>query len=65
MVSKWTRDAFIDEGIFEGVIRLNKYPYMSLHTIKTTSGTVTDLMTSSEQLSVISARNCTLKILGS
>ncbi|KAJ1677923.1 hypothetical protein EV182_005163, partial [Spiromyces aspiralis] len=60
MVSKWTRDAFTDEGIFEGIIRINRYPYLGTQQDKPISGTAGNLMTTAEELQVISAAECTL-----
>ncbi|KAJ1917327.1 hypothetical protein H4219_003287 [Mycoemilia scoparia] len=69
MVSKWTRDSLTNESIFEGVIRLNGYPYLSMHNDEHIPGSVNEIMTIAEDLLIIHGNGCTFgklrEILGS
>ncbi|KAJ2393627.1 hypothetical protein GGI05_002377, partial [Coemansia sp. RSA 2603] len=59
-VSKAVADAFGTDGYFEGIIRLNGYPFLSVESEEVFHGTSDELMTRASQMAVVSATEETL-----
>ncbi|KAI8320201.1 hypothetical protein GQ54DRAFT_298829 [Martensiomyces pterosporus] len=62
-VSKWVADAFGKDGYFEGIIRLNGYPFLGMDQEYVLQGTSDEFMVRASEMSVISAQGETLQRL--
>ncbi|CAG8509155.1 39_t:CDS:2 [Acaulospora colombiana] len=64
MVSKWVGDAFGKEGIYDGWIRINEYPFLDSKEEYVYNTLASDVMTFVEDLVIITATGHTLDGLG-
>lgn len=64
MVAKWVGDAFGRESIYDGLVRLNKYPFLDSKADYAKSTVVSDLMTPIRSIRFITASGHTIDTLG-
>jgi chloride channel 3/4/5 len=64
MISKWVGDAFDKEGIYDGWIRINEYPFLDTKEEYVYNTLASQVMTRVEELVVITATGHTLDSLG-